>query len=202
LYCDKESNRVQYLLCCLNALIMVATVNLLRFGRTLSPASAIVMLWTMTWSITVAHISSIMMVWWGCLALPPGPSPLPCWSPPLPRWPALLTQIPLPQTLLLSIVFVWNLQQTVHSELAFIHVVTALATSVFNFESLCVMNDARCSLCCIQILLSFHLRLWAELFCNLCFSKEKCVKIYENGGLCFVNCVFMWNVFMILENDV
>lgn len=35
LYCDKESNRVQYLLCCLNALIMVATVNLLRFGRAL-----------------------------------------------------------------------------------------------------------------------------------------------------------------------
>ncbi len=218
LYCDKESNRVQYLLCCLNALIMVATVNLLRFGRTLSPASAIVMPWTMTWSMTVARISSVMMVQ-GCLALPPGPSPLPCWPPPLPcwpppllPWPALLpplTQIPLPLTLPSSIVFVWNLQQTVHSELAFIHVVTALATSVFNFESLCVMNDARC-VHCVQILLtvasilhhmSFHLRIWAELFCNLCFSKEKCVKIYENGGLCFVNCVFMWNVFMILEND-
>ncbi len=197
LYCDKESNRVQYLLCCLNALIMVATVNLLRFGRTLSPASAIVMSWTMTWSMTVARISSVMMVR-GCLALLPGPSPLPCWPPPLPcwppplpcwppplpcwppplpcwpppllPWPALLpplTRIPLPLTLPSSIVFVWNLQQTVHSELAFIHVVTALATSVFNFESLCVMNDARC-VHCVQILLtvasilhhmSFHLRI-------------------------------------------
>ncbi len=40
-----------------------------------------------------------------------------------------------------------------HSELAFKHVVTALATSVFNFESLCVMNDARC-VHCVQILLT------------------------------------------------
>ncbi len=95
LYCDKESNRVQYLLCCLNALIMVATVNLLRFGRTLSPASAIVMPWTMTWSMTVARISSVMMVR-GCLALPPGPSPLPCWPPPLPCWPPPLPCWPPP----------------------------------------------------------------------------------------------------------
>ncbi len=321
LYCDKESNRVQYLLCCLNALIMVATVNLLRFGRTLSPASAIVMPWTMTWSMTVARISSVMMVR-GCLALPPGPpplpcwppplpcwppplpcwppplpcwppplpcwppplpcwpsplpcwpsplpcwpSPLPCWPPPLPCWPSPLPCWPPPLPCWPSPLPCWPpplpcwppplpcwppplpcwppplpcwppplpcwppplpcwppplpcwpsplpcwppLQQTVHSELAFIHVVTALATSVFNFESLCVMNDARC-VHCVQILLtvasilhhmSFHLRIWAEFFCNLCFSKEKCVKIYENGGLCFVNCVFMWNVFMILEND-
>jgi hypothetical protein len=71
---------------------MVATVNLLRFGRTLSPASAIVMPWTMTWSMTVARISSVMMVR-GCLALPPGPS-LPCWPAPLPPWPAPLPPWP------------------------------------------------------------------------------------------------------------
>ena len=67
--------------------IMVATENLLRFGWTRCPASVIVMPWTMTWSMTVALISSVMKM--RCLACPP--SPLPPRPAPLPP----LTQTPL-----------------------------------------------------------------------------------------------------------
>lgn len=153
---------------------LVGTVNLLMLGCTLCPPSLIVIPWIRTWPITVAGISSEIRVL--CLTRFCSP-PLPC-QPPL-------------TCLCLSERFcpLYNLQQPVLFELAYIKFLTPLATSLINFEWLCFSCDS-----CALIVLNFSY-LCSPLCstrasqCKLCFSGWDFIcKLYLSG----------WKVPMVL----
>ena len=153
---------------------MVDTENRLKLGCTLSPASLIVSPWTITWSMTVALISSDISTL--CLPLPlcpPLPLPLSCPLPP--RRPPRIRTRPRPLTLfLLSILRLSpsHLQQPVCSLNWLILVVTSFDTSEIHFEWLCLINDMfslfvfDCCHVCLPVWMT------CALECRMCFETE------------------------------
>lgn len=161
-------------------------VGLGRFGWTRCPASVIVMPWTMTWSMTVALISSVMKM--RSLARPPSPLP------PLTQTPLLLPW---------SSIFVWNLQQT-----DLYRCCHTICNRCFQLWVVLFTEWHQvCSLCSSFADCGWHFAshelhnaYWSRDICKMCFSKAKCVWRFEKKGMGFVNSVYRWIVFVVVAN--
>ena len=176
---------------------MVDTENRLKLGCTLSPASLIVSPWTITWSMTVALISSNISTL--CLPLPLCPPlPLTCPPPLPPRRPPRTRTRPRPLTLFLQSILrpsPSHLQQTVCSQNCLILVVSHhLTSSEIYFEWLCLINDRGSLLvwdCC-----HLCLPVWmtCALECRMCFETENVFRVLLKSlsEICKLCCT-MWN---------